>query len=67
MTDQVVFSDAGFVVQGIHTATKKVNLSQQLHMLRETDRQLVTLSQYSLHLQWLVLAEKANKQDFVQV
>lgn len=30
---QVVFSDAGFMVQGIHPATEQVNLSQQLHML----------------------------------
>ena len=34
-TDQIVFGDAGFMVQGVHAATEQVNLSQQLHMLKD--------------------------------
>lgn len=36
LTNQIVLSDAGFVLQCVHMATQQVNLSQQLHMLRET-------------------------------
>lgn len=43
MTDQVVFRHAGFVVQHLHMSTEQVDLSEQLNVLRHTEKHFRSL------------------------